>query len=120
MATLRNKNKKQLTQVPLMKETSIKMQVETIITPVVMPVGARMKKVREVLHVDLAHVGEAFAPLGMVRADQRIVSGPVDVVADDDEVARTERGIDAAGGVGQQDRRASHAAQDLDRHRSEE
>ena len=72
-----------------------------------------MQKLGEVFRVDLRHVREPLAPLLDVRTNERVHSDEVDVVTDNDEVARTERGVDAAGRVGQQQFRATHPPENL-------
>ena len=89
--------------------------VDAVHHPQAEPVGAGVEQVGEVLGVDRGHVREALAPVGVVRADERSDAGQVDVVAQDHEVAGAQRGVDAAGGVGEEQRLAAHAPEHLDR-----
>ena len=73
-----------------------------------------MQHIAQMLRIDLRHVGEAGAPVGVVRTDQRIEADGVDVVAQDDEVAGTQGGIESARRIGEQDLPAAHSPGDFD------
>jgi len=55
------------------------------------------------------HVREAEPDRIGVRADERVAAGEVDVVADEHQRPRAEARVEAAGGVGQQDRTRAQA-----------
>ena len=74
-----------------------------------------VQQIAQMLGIDVGHVRETRPPLFAVGPRERIDAHRVDVVAQDDEVAGMERGIDAAHGVGEQQTRAAHAAQQLHR-----
>ena len=74
-----------------------------------------MQKLRKTLRIDLGHVRESLTPLLDVRTDKRVHPHEIDVIADDHKVARTERRIDSARGVREEECLATHPPQDLDR-----
>ena len=51
----------------------------------------------------------------VVRADQRIAAEQIDVIVDHHQRALGERGVDAAGGVGQHERLHAEPAEHADR-----
>ena len=60
------------------------------------PVGGGVKRISQVLRVYRTHVRESWTPCRIVRTYQRVYTYGVDVIPDDDEVSRTQSGIDAA------------------------
>ena len=65
--------------------------------------------------VDLGHVGKARAEPIVVGADQRIAAGQVDVIVDHHQRALREAGVDAAGGVGEDQRLDAEQPEHADR-----
>ena len=70
-----------------------------------------MKKLREPFGINFAHIGESRPPFRNMRSDERIDSDKIYMIADNHEISRAESGIDAAGGVGEKHRPATHPAQ---------
>ena len=73
-----------------------------------LPVGAR---------VGLGHVGEARAEALIVGTAERVGALQVEVIADEDQRALAVLRVDAAGGVGQQQRPHSQASKNANRER---
>ena len=65
--------------------------------------------------VNFGHIGETLAPFLPVGSDQRIAAHQIYMIADNHEIPRTKRRIDAAGCIGEQHRRTAHAAEKFDR-----
>ena len=68
----------------------------------------------DAVRVGLAHVGEAGAELVVVGTEQGVVGHEVDMVGDDHDVGDVEGGVEAAGGIGEDDLFDTELAEHLD------
>ena len=73
-----------------------------------------LSQFHDAARVGLAHVGEAGTELVVVGTEQGVVGHEVDMVGDDHDVGDVEGGVEAAGGVGEDNLFDAELAEHLD------
>ena len=76
--------------------------------------GHLLGQFHHAVRVGLAHVGEAGTELVVVGAEEGVVGHEVDMVGDDHDVGDVEGGVEAAGGVGEDQFFDAELAEHLD------